>query len=154
EYQRPFGGENEAALMFHVLSDPPPPLQSLTTDWLDELQAIVRKMLEKAAEDRYQTMDDVFRDLEPIWKSAQHATVAGLISDCQQLVEANDLQGAQKLLRKALQIDMSNTQAKRLMEKVTAELRCSQNLPKINEHLEKGRRFLQAAKLREARKEV
>ncbi len=153
-YRRPFDGDSEAELMFHILSDPPPALQSLAPDCPDELAGIVGKMLEKKAPDRYQSMEDVSRDLEPLWKSAQQATVAGLLSDCQQLLAAKDLQGAHGLLRKALQIDAANSQAKSLLEKVSSELRRSQILPKVNEHLERARSFLQTARLREARTEV
>jgi len=111
-------------------------------------------MLAKKTDDRYQSMDEVLRDLEPLWKTAQHATVAGLVADSQQLFAANDLQRAQALLRKALQIDVGNTQAKSLMEKVTVELRRSLLLPKITEHLDRGRGFLRTGKLREARGEA
>src|SRR5216684_5183105 len=153
-YQRPFTGDSEAELMFQILSDKPPGLQPLAADCPEELSRIVGKMLEKKAEDRYQSMEDVLRDLEPLWKSAQQATVAGLLADCQQLVAVNDLQRAQALLRKALQIDLGNTQAKSLMDRVTSELRRSQILPKVNEHLERGRGFLRKGKLQEARREV
>jgi Protein kinase domain len=152
--QRPFNGDSEAELMFHIMSDNPPALQSVAPDCPAALYGIVAKMLAKKTEERYQTMDEVLRDLEPLWKSAQQATVVGLLADCQQLLAVNDLQRAQGLLRKALQIDMGNTQAKSLMEKVTAELRRSQVLPKLNEHVERGRGFLRAGKLREARSEA
>jgi len=153
-YRRPFGGDSEAELMFHILSDQPPALRSVAPDCPDELANIVGKMLEKKAQDRYQAMEDVLGDLEPLWKSAQEATVAGLVADCQQLVAAQDLQRAQGLLRKALQIDTSNTQVKSLLEKVSTELRRSQILPRLNEHLERGHAFLLTGKLREARSEV
>ncbi len=153
-YRRPFIADNEAELMFHIMSDNPSPLQSLAADCTEELSQIVAKMLAKKADERYQSMDDILRDLEPLWKNAQQATVAGLLADCQQLLAANDLQRAQGLLRKALQIDMGNTRAKSLMEKVSSELRRTQLLPKLNEHLERGRGFLRSGKLREARVEV
>ena len=153
-YQRPFIGDSEAELMFHIMSDNPPVLQSVTADCTEELSNIVGKMLAKKADDRYQSMDDILRDLEPLWKCAQQAAVTGLLSDCQQLLAANDLQRAQGLLRKALQIDTGNTQARSLLEKVSSELRRSQLLPKLNEHLERCRSLLRTGKLREARAEV
>src|SRR5713101_6740039 len=153
-YRRPFIADSEAELMFHIMSDNPPSLQSVTADCPEELSNIVGKMLAKKAEERFQSMDEILRDLEPLWKTAQQATVAGLLADCQQLLTANDLQRAQGLLRKALQIDVSNTRAKSLLERVSLELRRSQLLPKLNEHLERCRSFLRTGKLREARAEV
>ena len=152
--KRPFLGENEAELMFHIISDEPPGLRSLVDDCPEELALIVEKMLAKKADDRYQSMEEVLRDIEPLWKTAQQATVAGLLTDCQTLLAANDLQRAQALLRKALQIDVGNSQAKSLLEKVSSELRRSQLLPKLNEHLERGRNFLRDGKLDEARAEA
>ena len=153
-YQRPFQGDSEAELMYRIMTDNPPALQSLGVECSDELARIIGLMLEKKAEERYQSMDDVSRDLEPLWKAAQQSTVAGLLADSQLLFAANDMQRAQALLRKALQIDIANTQVKSLLEKVTTELRRSQILPKLNEHLDRGRSFLQSGKLREARNEV
>ena len=153
-YRRPFVADSEAELMFHIMSDIPPGLQSLGVWCPGELPHIIGKMLEKKAEERYQSMDDVLRDLEPVWKSAQQSTVSGLLADSQALIAASDLQRAQGLLRKALKVDAGSTQAKSLLEKVTAELRRSQILPKVNEHLERGRSFLCTGKLREARAEV
>jgi len=153
-YQRPFKGDSEAELMYHIMNDNPPTLQSLGVECSDELARIIRVMLEKKAEDRYQSMEDVLRDLEPLWKAAQQSTVAGLLADSHSLVAANDLQRAQALLRKALQIDTSNTQAKSLLEKITTELRRTEILPKLNEHLDRGQSFLQSGKLREARHEA
>jgi serine/threonine-protein kinase len=153
-YQRPFNGDSEAELMYRIMTDNPPTLPSLGAECSDELAHIIHMMLEKKAEDRYQSMEDVLRDLEPLWKSAQQSTVAGLLADSQSLVDANDLQRAQALLRKALQIDVANTQAKSLLEKVTSELRRSEILPKLNEHLDRGRSFLHSGQLREARREA
>ena len=153
-YQRPFDGASEAELMFRILSDPPPPLQLTDEACAQELTQIISHMLEKKAEERYQSMEDVVRDFEPLWKTAQQSTVAGLLADSQQLVAANDLQRAQGLLRKALQIDFGNSRVKTLLEKVTSELRRSQVLPKVNEHVERGRSLLQSGKIGEAKAEV
>jgi serine/threonine protein kinase len=153
-YQRPFKGESEAELMFNIITNPPPALRPLSPECNEGLERIVMKMLEKKAEDRYQTMEDVLHELEPLWRSAQQDTVAGLLADSQQLVEVKDLQRAQTLLRKALHIDVGNTTAKSMLEKVTAELRASQILPKIQEHVNRGRSLLEGGHLREARAEA
>jgi len=153
-YQKPFIANNEAELTYRIMHDSPPALDALAEDCPEKLRHIVGRMLEKKTEDRYQTMEDVLHDVQPLWKSTQESTVAGLIADSQQLFAADDLQRAQALLRKALQIDTGNTLAKSLLEKVTADLRRNQVMPKVMEHLEQCRSFLQTGKLREARAEV
>jgi serine/threonine-protein kinase len=152
-YRRPFTGDSEAELMFHIIYEKPEDLQSLSPECTEELAPIVSKMLEKKSEDRYQSMDDVLHAIEPIWKAAQQTTVSGLLADCQELVVAKDLQRAQALLRKALHIDVGNSQAKSMLEKVSVELRRSEILPRLQEHLSRGDGFLKAGKLREAKAE-
>jgi len=153
-FKRPFIGDSEAELMFHIIYEKPEDLLSLSPECTEELAAIVYKMLEKKSEDRYQSMEDLLHAIEPIWKAAQQATVTGLLADCQQLVVANDLQRAQALLRKALHIDVGNSQAKSMLEKVSVELRRSEILPRLEEHLSRAEGFLKAGQLREAKAEA
>ncbi len=153
-YKRPFIGDSEAELMFHIIYEKPEDLLALSPECTEELVPIVYKMLEKKSEDRYQSMEDLLHAIEPIWKAAQQATVTGLLADCQQLVVANDLQRAQALLRKALHIDVGNSQAKSMLEKVSVELRRSEILPRLEEHVSRAAGFLKAGQLREAKAEA
>ena len=153
-FKRPFTGDSEAELMFHIIYEKPEDVLSLSPECTEELLPIVNKMLEKKSEDRYQSMEDVLHAIEPIWKAAQQATVTGLLADCQQLVVANDLQRAQTLLRKALHIDVGNSQAKSMLEKVSVELRRSEILPRLEEHLSRAEGYLKAGQLREAKAEA
>ncbi len=153
-YRRPFTGDSEAELMFHIIYEKPEDLLSLSPECTEELVPIVNKMLEKKSEDRFQSMEDVLHAIEPIWKAAQQATVSGLLADCKELVVAKDLQRAQALLRKALHIDVGNSQAKSMLEKVSVELRRSEIQPRLEEHLSRGEGLLKAGKLREAKAEA
>lgn len=153
-YRRPFIGDSEAELMFHIIYEKPEDLMSLSPECTEELVPIVGKMLEKKSEDRYQSMEDLLHAIEPIWKAAQQATVSGLLADCQQLVAAKDLQRAQALLRKALHIDVGNSQAKSMLEKVSVELRRSEILPRLQEHMSRGEGFLKVGQIREAKAEA
>src|SRR6202795_2039443 len=152
-FKRPFTGDSEAELMFHIIYEKPEDLLAQSPECTEELMAIVSKMLEKKSEDRYQSMEDLLHAIEPIWKAAQQATVSGLLADCQQLVVAKDLQRAQALLRKALHIDVGNSQAKSMLEKVSVELRRTEILPRLQEHLNRGEGFLKRGQLREAKAE-
>jgi serine/threonine-protein kinase len=153
-YRRPFTGDSEAELMFHIIYEKPEDLLGISPECTEELVPIVNQMLEKKSEDRYQSMEDLLHAIEPIWKAAQQATVSGLLADCQELVVAKDLQRAQALLRKALHIDVGNSQAKSMLEKVSVELRRTEILPRLQEHLSRGEGFLKAGKLREAKAEA
>ena len=153
-YKRPFLGESEAELMYNIITNSPPALRPLAPDCNEDLERIVMKMLEKKADDRYQAMEDVLHDLEPLFRAAQQSTVAGLMADSRQLLDASDYQRAQGLLRKVLHIDVGNSTAKGMLDKVTAELKKSQILPKIQEHVNRGRTLLESGHIREARAEA
>jgi serine/threonine protein kinase len=153
-YKRPFTGDSEAELMFHIIYEKPEELLGMSPECTEELVPIVNRMLEKKSEDRYQSMEDLLHAIEPIWKAAQQATVSGLLADCQQLLVAKDLQRAQALLRKALHIDVGNSQAKSMLEKVSVELRRTEILPRLEEHLSRAQGFLKAGQLREAKAEA
>jgi serine/threonine protein kinase len=153
-FKRPFTGDSEAELMFHIIYEKPEDLMGLSPECTEELAAIVSNMLEKKSEDRYQSMDDLLHAIEPIWKAAQQATVSGLLADCQELVVAKDLQRAHALLRKALHIDVGNSQARSMLEKVSSELRRSEIQPRLQEHLSRGEGYLKAGQLREAKAEA
>ena len=61
--QRPFGGENSAAVARAILDDEPPKLTDLRPEAPPELGAIVAKALEKDASRRYQSAGEILGDL-------------------------------------------------------------------------------------------
>lgn len=153
-YHRPFQGDNPAALMMKIISHEPQPLAELVPECTPELDAVVGKMLAKEATDRYQTMDEALFDLDPLWKRLQQQKIHELVAESHRLIESQDLQTAQQLLRDALHLDSSHWEAKTLLEKVSLELRRLQVLPKIEEQLVKGRDLLKQGKLPEAKAEI
>jgi eukaryotic-like serine/threonine-protein kinase len=153
-YQKPFAAESEAALMFKVIHEDPPPLRSLCPDCPEALENVVKMMLEKSASIRFQSMGDVVRDLGALWRQAQQDTVQELLAESQRLIEVRDFRGAQELLRRVLQISKTNTPAKILLDQVSKEVRRLEILPRVQDHINRARRHLQARKLTEARGEV
>ena len=55
----PFSGSNPMSLMYAHCHEPPPPLGELRPDCPDQLRAVVERMLEKQAADRWPSMDDM-----------------------------------------------------------------------------------------------
>lgn len=61
----PFEGDSVISLIFQHHADPPPPLQNLRPDCPPEIVSAVARMLQKAPEDRFPSMEEVaqlFRD--------------------------------------------------------------------------------------------
>jgi serine/threonine-protein kinase len=61
----PFVGETQAALVVAVVTWPPTPFRDHREDVPDELIAVIEKALAKAPADRYQTVEELARALEP-----------------------------------------------------------------------------------------
>jgi eukaryotic-like serine/threonine-protein kinase len=153
-YQRPFNGENHYALMMNIHSQPTPPILEAAPGTPPDVVKIVERMLRKDVDERFQSMEEVLIELEPIWKRLQQAEVAALVADSKQLFEARDLGRAQDVLRKALLIDTANTQAKHLLEKVNADIRRREIVPQVKIRVEKGENLLAAGQFEEAKVEA
>lgn len=62
----PFEAESVVGLIFQHVADPPPPIHTLRPDCPADVAAAVHRMLQKAPEDRYQSLEEVaqfFRDV-------------------------------------------------------------------------------------------
>ncbi len=152
--RRPFEGDNAAALMSNIILEKPRSLAEAARGTPSEVQAVVERMLAKEAEARYQNMDEVLLELEPIWRRLQQAEVSDLLANSQQLFEAGDLENAKAKVSQIIQIDTSNTQAKSLLEKINAEVRRKQVVPQLKARVENAGRLLANGQVEDAKAEV
>ena len=149
-YQRPFMGETPARLMHSICSQEPQRVCERVTDCPPEIDAIVAKLLRKSAQERFQSMEDLLLELEPVHKSLQAKSVAELIDLSLELLEKNEFAQARELLRESLKLDSANAQARALLEKANAELKRQQVRPKAQLHVSKGRALLEEGRIQEA----
>ena len=149
-YQRPFTGETPASLMHSICQQELRPLKILLPDCPEELEIVISKALRKAPGERYQSMEDLLLELDPICRKLQAQSVAELVAQSRRHVEQNEFTEARDLLRQALQVESGNQQARALLEKVNAELKRILVRPKAQQYVEKGRVFLDEGKIQEA----
>jgi eukaryotic-like serine/threonine-protein kinase len=149
-YQRPFEGSNAAALISNIIAEKHQPVTKLAPGIPGDVEAVLNRMLCKETDARYQTMEDVLMELEPVWRRLQQTDVANLVASSRKLYESGSYASAQEELRRVLQIDTSNTEAKSLLEKVNAGIRRDQIIPLLKGRLEKARKSLTAGQLEEA----
>src|SRR5271169_1223081 len=153
-YQRPFRGSTPASLMHSICQQEPTPLLEVAPECPAALEKVVQKILRKSPDERYQSMEEVLLDLDPICKSLQAESVAALVVQARNLSEQGDYSQSRDLLRQALQIDSTNSQARTLLEKANTELRRILIRPKLQQQIEKGRELLAEGKTQEARVEA
>ena len=153
-YKQPFSGESPAALMQSICLQEPLPLRQIAPDCPQDLESLVHRMLRKADGERFQTMEDLLLELEPICRRLQAETVAALLGQARQLMQQGEFVQARDRLRDAAQVDATSIQVRALSEKANAELKRLAVRDKAQQHVELGRRLLQEGKVREASEEV
>lgn len=72
-YTKPFLDENVNATMFAIMSEEPRPISELRPDLPKELDAVLRRTLKKDRADRYQNMEELLADLEPLVRRMESA---------------------------------------------------------------------------------
>jgi serine/threonine protein kinase len=127
-YRRAFDGENHAAVMMSILQDEPLGIEECIPECPPNLERVVQRALHKDESLRYQTMEALLVDLEPIWNSLQRETVRKLVGQGRQLMEIGKLAEAGEVLRQTLSIDTSNLTARTLFDQVNALLESDRTL--------------------------
>jgi serine/threonine protein kinase/tetratricopeptide (TPR) repeat protein len=150
-YQRPFTGATPASLMHSICQQEPNSLVQVLPDCPSELEVVMARILRKSPGDRYQSMEDLLLELEPICKKLQVQAVIELVAQGRERADQKDFTEARDLLRQALQIDSGNQQARSLLEKVNVEIKRLQARPKVQQFVDKGRALLEEGKTQEAK---
>ena len=148
--RRPFCEGSPAALMQSICHHEHPPLRQVAPNCPEDLEAVVHKTLRKSGTERYQSMEDLLIDLDPICRRLQADTVAELLAQGRQLMEQQEFEQARDLLHQALVVDPVNPQIRLLSEKVNVELRRVSVRPQVQARVAKARALLQEGKLQEA----
>jgi serine/threonine protein kinase len=153
-YERPFKGHTPAGLMHSICSLEPTPLSAVLPSCPPALEKILQQMLRKSAADRYQSMEDLLLDLDPLCKSLQSESMASLMEQSQQSAEQGDFPQARDLLRQVLQIDSTYAPARTFLDRVNVELRRVRVRPRVQKHIEAGLSLLAQGKTQEANAEA
>jgi eukaryotic-like serine/threonine-protein kinase len=74
-YQRPFSGENHAALLINILQSEPPPIRQFFPECPAALERVVSRSLRKNENERYPSMEALLKDLENVHSSLTRAGV-------------------------------------------------------------------------------
>lgn len=150
-YQRPFTGPTPASLMLNICQEKPALLTTHLPETPPELELIITRVLQKTPSERYQSMEDLLLELEPVCKKLQVQYVADLVEKGRETIEQGEFAQARDFLRQALQVESGNPQARGLLEKANIELKRLQNRPNAQHFIEKGRALLGEGRLEEAK---
>ena len=79
---------------------------------------MIRRLLAKDRDLRYQSLEDVLFDIEPVAREIGQAQVAELLERGNEAILAGKYEEAQPIVRKILEVDPSNTQARQWREEL------------------------------------
>ncbi len=153
-YRKPFIGENHGALIRSILDDQPPSLRELAPECPESLETVVQRALCKDVSARYQTMEKLLLDLEPIWSELQHEAVQQLLDAGRKSIAEGQTAEARRLLLQAALIDNKNPAVKALLDELHASLGVDQAAARVQEIVARGEKLLQEGLFFDARVEV
>ena len=137
-FKKPFDGSNFGAIVGKILTSEPEPLSRCCPGVPAEMDNLIAKGLKKNVGERYQSLDELLADLEPIGQSLQRSLIGDLLVEARQMKEKGDLNGAQEKVRAILILDRTQGEAKHLNSEITAELHRLSSLPKVRELVSAG----------------
>jgi serine/threonine protein kinase/predicted Zn-dependent protease len=153
-YERPFTGDNPASLMHSICSQEPRFPSERVPNCPPAMESMISKILRKSPQERFQSMEDLLLELEPLYKEVQQRSIAELVDRSRELVERSDFGRAREILRELLKVDPTNVQARALLEKVNIELKRLLIRPRVQQQVDKGQVLLKEGKIQEARGEA
>ncbi|MBV8809066.1 MAG: protein kinase, partial [Acidobacteriaceae bacterium] len=140
----PFQAPEMASMMFNIVNKTPAPIRSLVPECPEALEDAVSKMMAKERDSRYQTLEDVKFDLEPIIDELGRERIGDLIQQARTLIESGEFEQAQPLVREALEIDPGNRTARELRDRVQRLTKDRAIRPQITALIGAGRQQIQA----------
>jgi len=153
-YRRPFQGDDFDELRQAVFAAKPRSLNAFMPECPEDLALVVQKMLEKNPSSRYQNVDELLADLDPVARRLGQEAASLKIRLARDLFEMGEFDSARCSLEEARVYDRTSTEVRELLRKVTSELRRRAALPRLQAHLKSARDFLRLEQFREARDEI
>lgn len=120
--QHPFLSQDNTRLIRNITIVNPPSVHSLTRGVPEGLAQVIRRALTKDRRRRYQSIEEVLVDTNPILALMQREQTAGLVSEAQFHRNSGRLAAARQTSRRALEIDPSNYGAQQLLKSIQHEM--------------------------------
>ncbi len=140
----PFQAPEMASVMFNIVNKTPAPLRSLVPQCPEALEDAVSKMLAKERDARYQSLEDVKFDLEPIIAELGRERMGDLIRETRALIDSGEFDSAQFSVRQALEIDPGNRTARELRDQLQRLIKDRALRPQIAALIDAGQLEIQA----------
>lgn len=147
---KPFDGANMPAIMLKIVQDSVTPLSHLVPDVPPVLEQAVMRCLERDPDSRFQSLEDLVVELEPLEQGLKRQRIGEMVNRSQALYEQKEYTKARDVLRSVLVLDSGQTQAKTLMAKIVTEMRRQEVASRVEHLVGEGNSLLSQGKNAEA----
>jgi Protein kinase domain/Gram-negative bacterial TonB protein C-terminal len=120
--RHPFLIGDSGGLIIDIPGADPAPLRQLAPECPAELERIVLRALEKRRELRYQSLEDLQFDVEPIFRELKRARAAALLQEVRKQAAEDSLDEAQSMLREVLELDPDSRPAHELRQTLRVQV--------------------------------
>ena len=127
----PFKASDDAASMYRITAVDPAPIRSARPDCPVELEQLINRLLQRNKEDRYQSLEDVVFDTEPILRQLRKDRANSLQKVVEGMMQDEKLGPAQAVVRQMLELDPSNTQARQWRDQLRKQVRDQEIRPRV-----------------------
>ena len=146
----PFHAPEPAAVMYNILNLEPVPITEVCPECPEQVQGVIARLLQKDPEFRYQSLEDVLFDCEPILLALKRSRAREVFEEVTSAHRNGEIERAQTLLRQVMELDPSYPGARELRERLQAELRRLAVRPRVQALANEAREQLAAGNPAEA----
>jgi serine/threonine-protein kinase len=119
----PFQAPAEAAVIYQIIHEAPPPVSACAEGCPQELDSIVSKALAKNRDDRYLSSRDLAFDLLVVRDHQKHQEVGEWLQRAETALQRTEWTKAEECLRQLLKIEKNHTQAHQMLGEVQERAR-------------------------------
>ena len=119
----PFAASDTRSTMVRILTAPPHPLSEYLANCPPELEEVIKRALEKAPRDRYQTAEEFALDLAMVQKGLRRQIGDEFLESAEAAVVRSDWVAAREVLIELLKLDRDHARGLELLREVRQILR-------------------------------
>lgn len=146
----PFEGTSTPAILYSITTVEPPAPSSLVPDCPEALSQMIMKTLAKDRDLRYQSLHEFQLDVGPILLDMRRQRAAELLPQAQAMFEQEKGEEAQRLVRRILELEPMNVQARQLRERIQRMAQQQAIVPKVGAFKKTGEEQLSQKRYAEA----
>ena len=136
--KHPFEGKDYATVIYKITSADPPPIQPLVPQCPEALDFVLQRALAKEPEGRYQSMEDILFDLVAALLELAQQQATPVMREVQGLIDSGQFSEALDKVRRVLELDPTNREARRFHDSLQKDQRLRQVRTKVDTLLREG----------------